>query len=441
MRHFLESIERALNLPSLQINNEVKIKHIRSDIAVIIMNTTIVGVIHFKKPGENVLLEPTVLGELMEQMLLMEGFYGMGPAIGILTTGEEWLFFWFPTDFSIDDIAHLSEVNPIESLEDSFASASSALTGVKRHSEIHFIDMVTDDASFVEHIDESSEVCNNNDIKIDISIDVDIDIDLNRDVQRLLHTTEVMNIHRDRIRVLQHLCGALQLMAKTESSYHMSKHHNHNDNHNHNHIGTLPRCVIKFHKRIETVTYHEASVDSVLAMVDFNKFPSNNTKTLVALDDLGRGATGKAWLCATVTKPRSASCVLKFDNKRSGNSANLTKEKEMWHLLYPEFKDMVSLDIWSGSQALMMPHFATILESERDQYRDKLIQVLTMKFMNKGKVHRDVRWRNIGKYRQQNGEETVVVYDLHSVVDYNVDAHINWIDNAVNALFEKTSNY
>ena len=56
------------------------------------------GVVEVKKPGYNVLLQPTVQGELMDQMLLVEGFYGMGPVIGILTTAEEWLVSWFPVD-------------------------------------------------------------------------------------------------------------------------------------------------------------------------------------------------------------------------------------------------------------------------------------------------------------------------------------------------------
>ena len=34
----------------------------------------------------------------MDQMLLVEDFYGMGPVIGILTTAEEWLVSWFPVD-------------------------------------------------------------------------------------------------------------------------------------------------------------------------------------------------------------------------------------------------------------------------------------------------------------------------------------------------------
>ena len=40
---------------------------------------------------------PTVPKSL-DQMLLVEGFYGTGPVIGILTTGEEWVVSWFPGD-------------------------------------------------------------------------------------------------------------------------------------------------------------------------------------------------------------------------------------------------------------------------------------------------------------------------------------------------------
>lgn len=169
-------------------------------------------------------------------------------------------------------------------------------------------------------------------------------------------------------------------------------------------------------------------------LIDFDKFPSKNAMTLVALEDLGRGSTGKAWLCVTVTKPRSASCVLKFYNKHS-QSTNLVKERDMWHLLYPEFSSMVKLEYWSGAKELVMPHFSTVLEHERDQYRDELFAVLTAKFMDKGKVHRDVRWRNIGKYKRKSGEVALVVLDLHDVVDYNVDIHDRWIEDAMKELF------
>lgn len=52
-----------------------------------------VGGIISSKPGENVPLQPpTVLGELLDQMMLAEGFYGMGSV-------TEWLVSCFPANF------------------------------------------------------------------------------------------------------------------------------------------------------------------------------------------------------------------------------------------------------------------------------------------------------------------------------------------------------
>lgn len=43
--------------------------------------------------------------------------------------------------------------------------------------------------------------------------------------------------------------------------------------------------------------------------------------------------------------------------------------------------------------------------------------------MEKGKMHQDVRWPNIGKYTNSSGAVVLVVYDLHGVVDYDVEVH------------------
>ena len=176
------------------------------------------------------------------------------------------------------------------------------------------------------------------------------------------------------------------------------------------------------------------SHQAVNSMVDYDKYPNKNVKTLVALEDLGRGSTGKAWLCVTVTQSYSAPCVLKFDNEHSW-SAKLRMEKEMWHLLYPEFASMVKIEMWSGADALVMPHFSTILESEREQYKDELRKVLQSHFMENGKVHLDLRWRNIGKYKDKSGAVSLVVYDLYDVVDYDVNLHLAWIEKAMQYLF------
>jgi len=403
VRRFMEDILLALGL-SLDFNAEVTIKQIRPDLCVLSLGMYLVGVVEVKKPGGNVLLEPTVLGELLDQMLLVEGFYGMGPVIGILTTGDEWVVSWFPADQQVleqcesKSEASFSLVKPTSRdgpEPQTKGHSPPGGTPSQKSGSVHTIEDVDIPSSFSD--EDNSE--------------------FDQQMVRVLCTTEVVSIRTEPNRVLQLLCRAFQLMAMS---------HTH-------HSGKLSRCLLKFHKEISAVTFHPASYEVIQRQVDFNKFPANNVKNLIALEDLGRGSTGKAWLCVTFTKPRSAACVLKFDNKHA-KSDRLVHERDMWALLYPEFSSMIKLEQWSGADALVMPHFSTVLEHEREQYKEELMNVLTSKFMENGKVHKDVRWCNIGKYRKSDSV-VLVVFDLHDVVDYNVDAHNDWIETTLKSLY------
>jgi hypothetical protein len=78
----------------------------------------------------------------------------------------------------------------------------------------------------------------------DVSLELDDDnVGVGREMERLLYVTNVINIYEDPICVLQHLCGAFQLMSKAHS----------------HHTASLPRCLLKFHKGIHTVTFHPVS--------------------------------------------------------------------------------------------------------------------------------------------------------------------------------------
>ncbi len=408
VRRFMEDILLALGL-SLDFNAEVSIKQIRPDLCVLLLGMYLVGVVEVKKPGGDVLLEPTVLGESLDQMLLVEGFYGMGPVIGILTTGDEWVVSWFPADQQVleqcESKSEASFSTPVKPISrdgpEPQAKGHSPPGGTpsQKSGSVHTIEDVADIPSSISDEDSS---------------------EIDQQMERLLCTTEVVSIRTEPSRVLQLLCRAFQLMAMA---------HTH-------HSGKLSRCLLKFHKEISAVTFHPASYEDIQPLVDFNKFPAKNVKNLVALEDLGRGSTGKAWLCVTVTKPRSAVCVLKFDNNHA-KSDKLVHERDMWTLLYPEFSSMIKLEQWSGADALVMPHFSTVLEDEREQYKEELRDALTSKFMGNGKVHKDVRWRNIGKYRSKSGSVVLVLFDLHDVVDYNVDAHSDWIKTAVKSLYNE----
>ncbi len=75
---------------------------------------------------------------------------------------------------------------------------------------------------------------------------------------------------------------------------------------------------------------------------------------LLAVEDLGRGGSGKVWLIRTVSTRKPSICVLLFHNENSIISMN--QEKCNWDAVYPEFEKITSVDTWSGSIALKMPH-------------------------------------------------------------------------------------
>jgi hypothetical protein len=185
--------------------------------------------------------------------------------------------------------------------------------------------------------------------------------------------------------ILQLLCSALKVMANA---------------HLHHRPG-VSQCLFKFHLNNPSVTWHPASSELVNGRVDFNRFPRSNTSTLIALEDLGRGSTGKAWLCGTTSTAHSAVCVLKFSNK--AEVSNLDNEFKNWGLNYPEFSGMTSLKEWSGSKALMMPHCAPI-----------------------------------GQYKRLDGKRrslVPVVFDLHDVREYVIDQDADWIVHAMEKLY------
>jgi hypothetical protein len=53
----------------------------------------------------------------------------------------------------------------------------------------------------------------------------------------------------------------------------------------------------------------------------------------------------------------------------------------------------------------------------------ELLEVLRSHFMEKDKMQRNLRWPNIGKYTKSSGAVVLVVYDLHGVVDYDVEVY------------------
>jgi len=425
---FFDDIMRALKMElSLTFRAEVSIQNIRPDLCALLYDQLLVGVVEIKKPGRNVLLEPTVLGELFDQMLVVEGFYGMGPVIGILTTGEEWVVAWFPCDSDALTVSHQPKLEE-SSKEESFSTPKKPTAQGGAAAEE---DETTDGGDPDENISrramnsakkEKAKKLSQHESPSQrsgtihqISTDPNINQDGDQLNHRRLNTTPVLNSRNRNGEVLQLLSNALHCMIKARK-YHYT--------------GAVPRCFVGFHKDEAGISFHpKTDHDSIDEIKNRHYFPRSDVKVLVALEDLGRGASGKAWLCTTIA--RTAVCVLKFHNSNDADALRI--EVGNWRRVYPEFKDKVSVHNWSGKFALMMPHFSTVLKTERDSLKKDVKWALMNKFVAKELRHNDVEWRNIGKYKDaKSGATRIVLFDLEAVV---ASSSKDWVGAALANLY------
>eukprot|EP01038_Epipyxis_sp_PR26KG_P014464 gene14464-19414_t len=154
-----------------------------------------------------------------------------------------------------------------------------------------------------------------------------------------------------------------------------------------NYNGGVPKCVIKLHKNETRISWHPKYAD--LNSLISRKFPSKEAKAMIAVEDLGRGSTGKTWLLCTLSI-HPAICVMKLYNKSNSRIIALNAEKQWWDAAYPEFSSMTKVEVWSGSDALVMPHFTSILIQDREMFKVSIKKFLEEKFHEKRIVHHDL---------------------------------------------------
>jgi hypothetical protein len=410
VKNFLRNVLNACDM-DLELSTNLGIRHITPDICVLTMGNRLVGVVEVKKPTPGALLAPTVLGELLDQMLLIQGFYGSGPIIGILTTLDEWLFAWFP-----EDAEHFATNNNEE------APISSFLTPVK---------LAASSSSSSSDSPPGQAPSQQRKWSHDVLVDDDgpgaSELSPTAGAERRLMTSVVLNAYTDYDAMLQFLYTSFRRMTQVRLSYRPMER----------------RCGFVLHRGNEHgITWHPNTDETIAGLnvstISGDRYPRTTTGKLLALEDLGRGATGKAWLLCTLSR-HPAVCVLKFWNKNSDNvQKRLEDEKKWWDKVYPEYERLTRVEQWSGSYALMMPHFAEIPCERRGEFRGLIEQLLQTRFQNCNLVHPDIAWRNIGfQFIRATQTEAPVIYDLCGLENYIPDKveHQNWIDKALSKLY------
>jgi hypothetical protein len=166
-------------------------------------------------------------------------------------------------------------------------------------------------------------------------------------------------------------------------------------------------------------------------------------KIVYAVDDLGRGYDGRVWFAVAlrtstttgVQKHMLFPLVLKFGNR---GEVNVQDEYKMWLAAYPQFKAVVGCETWSGRVALRMPHFTEVPVSSKNELLPKVEETLRAFFLEKGLIHADVKWKNIGMYLDGGMTRVVAVFDLKNVKRAE-DRSDQWILDAIDELRESAA--
>lgn len=397
---YLTDLLQALNL-DMEIAEDYQIAGVKPDVMVIKNGFIPAGVIEVKKPQKkgaaSPLVSPTVLGELFNQMSLVGCFYGCGPVCGLLTNGNEWLICWLPRDNSIMSSAKQFEIPSTEHL----STPDAALN----HSQIPTSPLLGD-PNWTHEIDEEGG-------------DDAGEHNLAPETKRELSSTAVLKSGEEG--TFEAVCTALLRMSDVALR----------------HTEVASRCVFGIHLRKPFVTWHNVEHQHALERVNKSRFPNSNVQHLYVLEDLGSGKNARCWLACTTSF--TSVCVVKFTKKHctdfQENSAAeraLECEHQMWHKVYPAFKQMVRIGRWSGSLALMMPHCNFIPEKDRFSLRHKVRAVMET-FRDQGLVHHDIHWNNFGCWLKDK-QKQVILFDLESVKQI-LPGEERWVEDAMESLY------
>jgi hypothetical protein len=388
---YIRDCINALDL-NLTIAEDFQVAGVKEDVLLILNNFQPVGSIKFKKPEKkktdavlqdesSTLIQPTVIGELCDQLRLVSSFYGSGPACGILMNGEEMVIAWESCD---DDIMNRRFENDTVGPSRDFCLSPSKTDP----RWVHEVEVERGDVGLVQVGMEDPD-------------------------KRVLSTTDVLSM-RDPAS-FDYICTALLRMSRVKYGH-----------------TTSSQCLFGIHAGTsKRVTWHPISREQVEQRLNKNNCPQADTTSLLILEDLGKGGSGRAWLACTMSF--SAVCVIKFSIKPMERvDSELEAERDAWHAVYPAFKSLVRVNNWSGWVGLIMPHFGQVQPHERQRYYPEVMKALRA-LDGAGYVHNDVKWANMGMYLTAEGP-VVILYDLGSVA-VRTAANVNWIDKAVHKLY------
>lgn len=152
--------------------------------------------------------------------------------------------------------------------------------------------------------------------------------------------------------------------------------------------------------------------------LQFARMPHPQANNFYLLTSLGRGENGVAWLASSET---GEACVIKFQavyrNPPSESALlSLQNEAARWRDIWGAGRSRVVTLVRKA--ALIMPYVKTFGEDimEPTPEMKELARQAIDRMLDRGHVHRDLRWDHVGVCRNElKGQEEAVFIDLGNV--------------------------
>lgn len=348
--------------------NEFSVFDLRPDIWIVTTRSgNPLGVVEVKrpgesKPGESILEDKHVFGQIYDYMLRLHSFHGLKDVFGIVATYEEWRICWFPESQA--------------TAESSSVDADKAARERKLESEPDL-----DDESELEDEEDPLEMIEDKEIGT-----------------RILHGTAIIPWNDPDL--VKKLHSAVLKMYESRLHYQ-----------------TVSRMSIKrpYIKLTEDTWYWiTLGKNDKIPKLNFRKMPKlDSDLNLLLLEDFRGGEDGRVWLACSM---KGEVCVIKFAERDTKKESQQTPEQKLgmeasnWNTLG---RNEVQVKKLGGCPALVMPYIRPLKQEELHE-KKVAVQTAARAVVNAGLRHDDMHLRHVGVMspRKKTEKPQVVFFDL-----------------------------
>lgn len=353
----------AASIPALEqklvFTEQMSITGLSPDVWLLAADGLPVGIMEVKRPGENVLSDQQVLGQLLNYMRLLRSAFGVQHVFGIITTYSEWRVCWLPDNDSA------AQALTLPTLQEQVAGWEPSRPNI---SVPRFDDSSSDD-------DESNSGDEETEPEGAVAEDTE---EGDGDDERILHCTPIYNSAETSTESTQLANAIGSVLLKMHAAPR---------------VLALPPSMAPMVS--STKTWLKWTSPQFTA-VTFSNLPNlMESQSLFLLHDLKGGRDGRVWLACSI---RGAGCVLKFSRQPDVQVAKAAsrEEAQVWRHVYGP---LWARSCWYyGRPAVLMPAVQPLLKKPDDPKVIDAVRRVVKLWAQRNRCHNDLGWHHVALY-------------------------------------------